>query len=189
MSPIRWTRRPLTSGLSGWRTGAFTISSRGALQRTTAGTRGSNSPTAAAEGAECSTAGRTSPGRSLFRIQTGTKQAYARWRNCGNRKTNKAWQGAGNRTLFLYTAGQRNIPARQDITPLWKWILQGNFNPLCTGTYNFSLSAPYLWRFHFCHPPPKHSRTAQAAARKPVRSAHRAAGMAYRVRATPTAPK
>lgn len=36
---------------------------------------------------------------------------------------------------------------------------------------------------------PKHSRTAQAAARKPVRSAHRAAGMAYRVRETPTDPK
>ena len=38
-------------------------------------------------------------------------------------------------------------------------------------------------------PVPKHSRTAQAAARKPVRSAHRAAGMAYRVRETPTDPK
>ena len=38
-------------------------------------------------------------------------------------------------------------------------------------------------------PTPKHSRTAQAAARKPVRSAHRAAGMAYRVRETPTDPK
>ena len=38
-------------------------------------------------------------------------------------------------------------------------------------------------------PTPKNSRTAQAAARKPVRSAHRAAGMAYRVRETPTDPK
>ena len=38
-------------------------------------------------------------------------------------------------------------------------------------------------------PVPKHSRTAQAAARKPVRSAHRAAGMAYRVREMPTDPK
>ena len=38
-------------------------------------------------------------------------------------------------------------------------------------------------------PTPKHSRTAQAAARKPVRSAHRAAGMAYRVREMPTDPK
>ena len=37
--------------------------------------------------------------------------------------------------------------------------------------------------------PSKHSRTAQAAARKPVRSAHRAAGRAYRVRVTPTAPQ
>ena len=35
----------------------------------------------------------------------------------------------------------------------------------------------------------KNSRTAQAAARKPVRSAHRAAGTAYRVRVMPTAPK
>ena len=41
----------------------------------------------------------------------------------------------------------------------------------------------------FAQPPPKHSRTAQAAARNPVRSAHRAAGMAYRVREMPTDPK
>ena len=50
-------------------------------------------------------------------------------------------------------------------------------------TVPFRLRGPLRRLFQYS------SRTAQAAARKPVRSAHRAAGMAYRVWRTPTAPK
>ena len=59
----------------------------------------------------------------------------------------------------------------------------------CTQMCNFE-EIPRIGRGRKnCYEVPKHRRTAQAAAKKPVRSAHRAAGMAYRVLDTPTAPK
>ncbi len=66
-TPYVWTQ---------WeKSGGFTTSSWEEPRKTTAGLRESNFPATAVEGAECSTAGRTSPGRSSFKTRTGTEQA------------------------------------------------------------------------------------------------------------------